>query len=101
MVLKHSTRATDKHINLRYKKLADMSRELNQLKKTLGKRLKSEDEIFNNGFVLSLILLCRSYPPLHEHAFNILQEAGYELNDFNHTKLDPSDRETLHQIFSV
>lgn len=101
MVLKHTTRSTDKIVDNRRAKLVAAKREVTALKKAFTKKTESNEAEFNRGFVLSLILLCRSYEPLHEHAFNILQEAGYELTDFNHTKLDPTDRETLHKIFST
>lgn len=56
---------------------------------------------FDEGFMLGLVLLIRSYPPLTEHAFNIFQEAGYEYGDFVSLKIDPSDREALNNIFSI
>ncbi len=62
---------------------------------------KALDDKFNEGFMLSLILLVRSYPPLSEHAFNIFQEAGYEYGDFVNYKIDPSDRDALNTIFSL
>ena len=101
MVLKHATRETEKIVDSRKEKAKSMKKELSELKKILAKRVHNDEVQFNTGFVLALILLCRSYEPLHEHAFNILQEAGYELNDFNHIKMDPSDRKTLHKIFSI
>ncbi len=116
MVLKHATREAERIIDKRREKVildrlvkskkntVRMSKargEVVALKKALAKKTESSEAEFNRGFVLSLILLCRSYVSLHQYAFEILQEAGYELPDFNHTKLDPTDREVLHKIFST
>jgi hypothetical protein len=49
---------------------------------------------------MGLILLVRNYAPLHEHAFNILQEAGFEYGDFSEMNIDSADRDVLNKIFS-
>ncbi len=59
------------------------------------------DRRFDFGFALSLILLVRSFPKLSQEAFEILQEAGYEMNDFEKIDFDETDRIILNQIFGV
>lgn len=111
--LKHATRATDKALSTLKKKLErDAPTPKNKLIKglfaeigNLKTKLKtSEDEQqkkFDFGFCLALVLLCRSYEPLHEHAFNIFEEAGYSITDFDNIALDPEDKITLQKIFSL
>jgi len=119
MVLKHATRETEKTVETRRQKNQAKKAELNNLKNALGKKSKKENaevtklkaqlqaalaghqKKFDGGFSLALILLCRSYEPLHEHAFNIFEEAGYSIEDFDIKDMDPTDLDTLKKIFSI
>jgi hypothetical protein len=64
-----------------------------------GKEADKEKN-FNSGFSLGLILLVRSFPALVHEAFEIFNEAGYEISDFDEIEMDESDRKTLKQIFA-
>lgn len=85
-----------------------VEKQLASLKKMLAETITQKDHLlheneekFNDGFCLALVLLVRSYEPLSEHAFHIFQEAGYEYVDFISRPLNPEDREALKKIFSI
>lgn len=83
------------------KQLVTLKKEVEQLKQARETLIADGNDKFDHGFVMGLILLVRNYEPLHEHAFNVLQEAGFEYGDFSEMKIDPADREALAKIFSL
>jgi hypothetical protein len=81
-------------------RLVSLKKEVEQLKTARETLIAQNNEKFDQGFVMGLILLVRNYAPLHEHAFNILQEAGFEYGDFSEMNIDSADRDVLNKIFS-
>ncbi len=61
----------------------------------------AREKNFSHGFGFALASIVRLYPALDEQAFDIFQEAGYELSDFDSVGLDESDMKYIKQIFGV
>jgi hypothetical protein len=64
---------------------------------------KAEDKgkNFAHGFAFALASFERNWPGSHSQLFDVFQEAGYELADFENIDFDETDRKNLNRIFGV
>lgn len=99
--MSHFSRTVEKVLDKKRSKLQANTLELKVAKQKLKAEKVANEKKFNEGFVFSLILLVRSYDALHEHAFNILDEAGYDALDFDVDSMDPEDFVAFRKIFSI
>lgn len=60
-----------------------------------------KEKNFAHGFGFALASIVRANPALDQHAFDIFQEAGYELPDFAEVQFDEEERKTINKIFGV
>jgi hypothetical protein len=65
---------------------------------------EAKDKEFRFGFALGLILLSQTYGSdgqLDEIILYTLNDAGYDVSNFEDINFDPKDRDSLNKIFGV
>jgi len=67
----------------------------------LSRKEADKDKHFAHGFAFALASFERIWPGSDSQLFNVFQEAGYELPDFENIDFDETDRKNLNRIFGV